>query len=472
MSDEAQDTKYLNATDALKSFENRDLSPVEHLDAIIYQAEKISNSVNPFADCYFDEARDLAKQAELKYFQGEARALEGIPLVVKDASAIKGKRTTYGSMLFSNNIDSHTDPAVKRLIDAGAIVFARSSCPEFCWLFTCHSKMWGVTRNPWRLDITPGGSSGGSAAALAAGASTIATGSDSTGSIRQPASQCGVVGYQPPYGRNPLDARSSFDPYCNVGPMARSVGDTILMQNIMSGPHSLDHNSLNETKEIPFNHSDVKGLNIAYSSDLGHYIISSDVRREVQLTLDSLKDAGAKITEIKVDWASECIRLAHLNQEFKFAGILQNAIENHFDKLSDYVSQLYETARGATAEDYRNSISIAGQTWHDHFGPMFENYDAFITPTVSFPDVPASNEQLDKLIVEGNEVTDTETSMTALFNMFNRCPVLSLPSGMTDGGLPVGIQIVGRPYDDNMTFRIGNALEALRPWSKYRPSIS
>jgi Asp-tRNA(Asn)/Glu-tRNA(Gln) amidotransferase A subunit family amidase len=460
---------YLPANTALQRFRARELSPVELLDAVLRRAETIAASVNPFADRYFEEARKRARQAESRYLKGRARRLEGLPLLVKDSSPIRGKRATIGSLIHAEHVDNHTDPAVERLMRAGANLFARSTCPEFCWLFTCHSRLWGVTRNPWRLDVTPGGSSGGSAAALAAGAATIATGSDSAGSIRQPAAQCGVVGYKPPYGRNPMDQYSSFDPYVVVGPMARTVNDVALMQNVMSGPHALDHNSLRNRVTIRADGADLRGLRIACSMDLGHYEVIDDVRRETSAVLDALRDAGAQVEEIDVDWASEAIRLAHLNEEFVFASMLEDAVRNHGDKVSDYVPQLLETAATASAEDYRRSLAVAGAVWNDHFGPLFRRYDAFVTPTVSCPEVPAESWQQDLLVVNGREVTDTDTAMTALFNMFNRCPVLGVPAGMTDNGLPTGVQIVGRPYDDAMVFRVGRAIEMARPWAQRRP---
>ena len=468
----ATELNYLSASESITLFRSGELSPVDLLDAVLSRADQISDSVNPFADRYFDEARERAKKAEARYRKGSARRLEGIPLLVKDSSAIKGIRATVGSLMNAERIDDYTDPGIERLLRAGANFFARATCPEFCWLFACHSRMWGVTRNPWRLDITPGGSSGGSGAALAAGATTIATGSDSTGSIRQPAAQCGVVGYKSPYGRNPLDQHSSFDPYVNVGPMTRTVADAALMQNVMSGPHPLDHNSLRNRLTIPASLDDVRGLKIACSMDLGHYHVVDDVQREVAATLDALREAGAEIDEIEVDWASEAIRLAHMSEEFIFAGVLQDALRDHADKMSDYVPELYQTASAVTADDYRRCLQVAGQVWNDHLGPLFKIYDALITPGVSCPEVPAENWQKDTVVVDGTEITDTDTAMTALFNMFNRCPVLSVPAGMTDRGLPVGIQIVGRPYDDIMTFRIGRAIEDLRPWAQRRPGLS
>ena len=454
---------YLSATECLQLFHSGDLSPVELLEAMISRAEMISSTVNPFADKYFDKARLHALESEKRYRCNNALPLDGIPLAVKDTSAIAGTRATVGSLMNADRIDQHTDPIIERLQSAGANIFARTTCPEFCWLFTCHSRMWGITRNPWRPDITPGGSSGGSAAALAAGATTIATGSDSTGSIRQPAAQCGVVAFKAPYGRNPMSARSSFDPYVHEGPMTRSVADAALMQNIMSGHHPLDHNSLRDKLIIPEAPGDVSKLRIAYSIDLGHYHVSDNVARETLSAMQALRNAGATVTEVNINWAAEPIRLAHLNQEFVLAGVLQEAIKNHGDKLSDYVPELLDTALSATADDYRNSIRIAGQVWDRHLGPLYEHYDALITPCVSYPEVPAEGWQQTKLHVNGYEITDTDTAMTALFNMFNRCPVLSVPVGFTDAGLPVGIQVVTRPYDDVTAFHIGQAIETWHP---------
>ena len=465
------DLCYLSATEALKCFHSGQLSPVELLAAVIKRTELIDKTVNPLADKYFDDALLRAKEAEERYRQGNARPLEGIPLLVKDSSAIEGTRATNGSLLYADSIDQHTDPCVQRLMDAGANFFARSTCPEFCWLFTCHSRLWGVTRNPWRLDVTPGGSSGGSAAALAAGATIIATGGDSTGSIRQPAAQCGVVGYKSPFGRNPLAAEKSFDPYVNAGPMTRSVSDAALMQNIMSGPHPLDHNSLPDSVTLPLKVDDIRGMKIACSIDLGHYIVDKDVRRETLATLDALRAAGAEVNVVEIDWASEAIKLGHMNQEFILAGSLHDAIKNHADKLSDYVPELYATASAVTADDFRNSLTVAGEIWHNHLGPLFQQYDAFITPGVSYPEVPAENKQQDIITVNNCNITDTDTAMTVLFNMFSRCPVLSVPAGFTDQGLPVGIQIAGRPYDDVTAFRIAYAIEHHRPWAKRRPDL-
>ena len=471
------DLCYLPATQALARFRARTLSPVELTEAVIRRAEAIGETVNPFADRYFGEAMERARAAEAKYARtdGRLRRLDGLPLAVKDTSEIRGRRTTNGSLINKDRIDQSTNPAIERLLRSGANLFARTTCPEFCWLFTCHSRMWGVTRNPWRLDITPGGSSGGSAAALAAGAATIATGSDSAGSIRQPASQCGVVGYKPPYGRMPLPPSVSFDPYVQEGPMTRSVADAALMLNVMSGPHPLDHTALPRKLTIPEHPLGTEGLRVAYSIDLGHYEVVDDVRRETQAALNALADAGAEVVEVAMEGTSEAIRLAHGAQEFMFASTIQEAMDKHGDSVSAYVPELAETAHSFGADDFRQTPGVAGQFWHDQLGPIFRKFDVFVCPTVSCPEVPAENWQQHEIVVNGRRLTDTDTVLTALFNLFSRCPVLAVPSGITDAGLPTGLQIVGRPCDDITVFRVARALERERPWldgPAHRPSLA
>ncbi len=471
------DLCYLSAGEALRLFRQRELSPVELTAAVIHRAEAIAETVNPFADCYFEEAIAQAKAAEATYGNNSARPrpLEGIPLAVKDSSPIKGRRATKGSLIDKDQIAEETDPAVGRLLQAGAVLLARATCPEFGWLFATHSRLWGVTRNPWRLDITPGGSSGGSAAALAAGATTLATGGDSTGSIRQPAGQSGIVGYKPPYGRIPLSAPIDFDPYLQVGPMTRTVADAGLMTNLMAGPDPFDHTALPPGPPVPQENAGIAGLRIAYSIDLGHHEVIDDVRRETLAALGALAGQGAAIEEVDLGDMSELVRLAHGAEEFLFAPDIVAALSDHPAEVSDYVAELAATAQSFTADDYRRSLSLAGEIWQNRLGPVFRDHDVLVCPSVACPEVPADNWQKDEVMVNGRSLTDTDTAMTVLFNLYSRCPALAVPSGMTDAGLPTGLQIVGRPHDDVTVFRTALALEKARPWldsPARRPSLA
>jgi amidase len=324
--------------------------------------------------------------------------------------------------------------------------------------------MWGITHNPWKIGISPGGSSGGSAAALSAGAATIATGSDSTGSIRQPASQCGVVGYQPPHGRIPNIGTSSFNGYAKSGPMTRTVEDCAIMANVMSGQDYRDHNSFIEPVLIKLSNQNLAGMKIAFSMDLGCYEISEDVRRETNEALRALRHAGATVDEVPVTWAGGLIDLALGNQEVLFAAFLNENVKKNGDIVSNYVPQLVETANSYSTGVYHQSLLAAGQVWSEHLGPLFQKYDAFITPTTTYTDIPAAGWQKDTVNVNGKEYTDTDTTMAVLWNMYNKCPVIAIPSGRASSGVPTGIQVIGRPYDDQTVFRIAKAFENEKPW--------
>ncbi|TMJ37939.1 MAG: amidase [Alphaproteobacteria bacterium] len=275
------DLCYLTAKDALKLFRARKISPVDIIKAQIARSEVINPAINCFTDRYFEEALDQAKAAEAVYASRSERPrpLEGVSLAVKDAQRLKGTRTTHGSLIFIDNIEDHSDPMIERLSSAGAVIHVRTTTPEFCLSGVCHSRAWGTTHNPFNMDYGPGGSSGGSGAALAAGLTTLATGTDIGGSIRIPSSACGTVGFKPPHGRNPDGAPNCFDRYNHCGPMTRSVLDAALMQSITAGPHPLDHDSLRATIELPERAGSLKGLKVAYSIDFDYVNVDPDSAR-------------------------------------------------------------------------------------------------------------------------------------------------------------------------------------------------
>jgi len=462
------DLSYLSATDALRLFRERQLSPVELLEALIERAEQVEPAVNAFADRYFDEALARAREAEQRYAGGgdAPRPLEGIPVAVKDDTPIEGKRSSMGSLIFQHRIDDHTNPSVERLLEAGAIVHARTTCPEFCWPWVCYSRLYGVTHNPWNLKNTPGGSSGGSAAALAAGTTTLATGTDSGGSIRMPAAMCGVVGFKPPYGRNPESPGPNLDPYNHIGPMARTVADCALMQNAMSGPHPADHATVRERVEIPETLGSIDGFRVAYSMDLGFHEVGDEVRHNTRDALDALCDAGATATEVEIDWAEEATWAAGNWGDHLTSDVFAEAIANHRDSVCDYTPFFAEQCAEVTQRAFHQSMEVAARTWRDHLSPLLESCDAFVCPTVAVNDVPADLPSWrDEVTADGTVLrADGSWVMTIMFNMFSRCPVLAVPSGITRNGMPTGIQIVARTFDDARVFRVAAALERARPW--------
>ena len=284
-------------------------------------------------------------------------------------------------------------------------------------------------------------------------------------SIRHPAAMCGVVGYKPPYGRNPNGPAYANDAYYHIGPMARTVGDCALMQNVMAGPHPRDHNTVGPRPRIPDDLKGIDGLKIAYSIDLGAYEVARDVRRETLAALDAMRGAGAAASEIDAGWAAEAIAAAHAWGAHIYADDFGAAVRDHPDLVCDYTPNFARYNEAVTAADFHRALTVAGRVWWDHLGPLFEEYDALVCPTAATCEVAADMKPWDtSLRINGKPVGAEDWVMTGLFNMFGRCPVLAVPSGFTDGGMPTGIQIVGRPYDDLTVFRVARALERRRPW--------
>jgi len=488
---------YLSATSALSKFKNKTLSPVELTKAIIERSEKVNPKINAHNFTFYEEAIINAKKSEGKYFTNNEKnlPLEGITLAIKDEEDIEGQPNTNGSLILKDHIASKTMVDVERIINSGAIIHARTTTPEFsCTSFT-HSKLWGVTRNPWNLDFTPGGSSGGSGASLAAGCSTLATGSDIGGSIRIPASACGLVGFKPPHGRNPQEAPFNHDQYCVVGPMARSVQDCALMQNVMSGPHPKDITSLKPKLTIPEKFENIKGWKISYSMDLGYFEVDNEVQKNTLDVIEKCKELGAQVEEVKINWNKKELEdtcynyYAHL-----FAHLVADLMPEHEDKLTDYARDVGKTAtiinkallEGKKIEHPSMDITlgmslyecneVAGKMFEE-FGPIINKYDTFICPTLSIPAVKADiNLFKDKVIVNGKPITSPDLGWTMAypFNMLCRLPVLSIPSGMANNGVPTGIQIVGKPYEDIGVFQAGYHLEQIEPWfqtNQYKPNI-
>jgi Asp-tRNA(Asn)/Glu-tRNA(Gln) amidotransferase A subunit family amidase len=456
---------FLPAVSALEQFSKSQLSPVELLNALIARAQEVEPSINAFTDRYFEEALEKAALAEQRYAEGNARPLEGLPIAIKDEVAVGGKRSTQGSLLLQEDVSECSGFVVERLEEAGAIIHARTATPEFCLLFQTYSRLWGVARNPWNLEITPGGSSGGSAASLAAGTSTLASGSDIGGSIRQPASMCGLVGFMPPYGRNPEEPPFNLDPYNRQGPLARTVADCALMQNIMSGPHPRDIATVRPKIEIPLElETNLKGWRIAYSIDLGYVDVDAEVVANTLETLEIFRSLGAVVNEVELNWSKRVDEAALHSYDFMMGAYIREIADGHEDQLCDYSRDYIERSRHSGSREFLSMLNTCAEMY-DRFGPMMEENDLFVCPTATTTRVKADFNYLnDRIEINGHSV-DSELSiaMCHQFNMLGRCPVLSVPSGMAENGVPTGVQLVGRTYDDERVFRAGAALEAVRP---------
>lgn len=468
---------YLSATEAIQLFRSGMVSPVELMKAIIDQAEEVEPKINAFSEKLFEKALLKAKDAEKTYQDKKStpRALEGLPVALKDEHSIKGMLAADGSLIFKDRIAKKTHPIVERILDAGGIVHARTNTPEFCTAGFTHSKLWGVSRNPWNLMYSPGGSSGGSAAALAAGTAALATGSDIGGSIRIPASFSGVVGYKPPYGRVPALPPFNLDHYCHDGPLARTVSDCILLENVISGPHPMDVVSLRPKITLPQEYQEINGLRIALSITLGDFIVDHAVEENTRKAAESLRRAGAIVEEVEMKWKmKDLFRAADIHYGAIWGSSIYDDIKDHLDLAMPYTVEFAKH----TKEISQKTTMLEGLTLeadiYNELGLLLDDFDALLCPTNAIDGLIAGEEYVENLPeINGNKLQNYDEGLMSIpFNISSRCPVLSVPSGIAQNGVPTGVQIVGASYDEEIVFRIGMALEKEMGWfesNEWRP---
>lgn len=458
------DLNYLSADEMLGAFRRRELSPVEVLDSLIERVAKTSE-VNAVAEEMFDEAHDVARAAEARYAgKGPApRALEGVPVAVKEEMPIAGRSHRFGSLLTEGNVATQTQPMVQRLIEAGAVLHLRTTTPEFSIAVTTHSALWGVTRNPWNLDYSPGGSSGGSGAALAAGLAPLATGSDIAGSIRVPSALCGVVGFRPPYGRVPSLPPLSLDTYCQDGPMARTVTDCALFQNVISGPDPVDHVSVPAAPPLPVTFGSCAGLKVALAVTIGDFPVVPEAAANIERFANALRDAGAEVTPVEIPITRQSIMATAMAHYGLLLGpsVLEWAPADD-PRWSRNVLDVVE-ACGAALENV-GALGVVEEEGRMHavLAEIYRDHDAIICPTMATTGYPADATSAESVeLAEGVHFANLVSQcLTQLFNIASRHPVLNVPSGRADNGVPTGVQIVARPFDDLTAFRLGAAAEA------------
>lgn len=469
------DLCYLTATEAIDKFKRRELSPVELTEALIARAKAVNAKLNILTELKTHEALKAARLAEVRYRNpkaGRARPLEGVPVAIKDFHPIKGEITTFGSKAYANFRPTNTAPTVDRLFKAGAILLARTTTPELAHCGITKSPLWGVSRNPWDPRCTPGGSSGGAGAAVAAGMTTIADGTDGGGSIRIPSAINGIFGFKPPFGRNPLDLEHPLETLLHYGPMTRSVADAALMQNVMSGQHVADICSLREQCVLPSSYEGIRGMKIAFSMDLGYFEVAADVQKNTREAIATLKHLGAKVEAVDVGWNETVLDAWQTWWEGLFAGLCANLLPRWRHHMTPMVEYLLE--RGLSHSGARLYQSNIVRGWmYQRLSPILEKYAALICPTVAVSALAAEHDDMaTDFRINGKRVPAyVGWAMTYPFNLMGWCPVASIPTGFGATNMPTGMQIVGRTFDDHTVFQIASAFEQAQPWRRVRPKI-
>ena len=469
------DLHYISASEAIAGFRAKELSPVELLQAVIDRIGQVNDQLNCFTYTYFDRAMEQARQAEQIYANSpdSARPLEGVPCAIKDWHSVAGEITTYGSRVFQDFRPDQSAPTVERLLEAGVIMHARTTTPEFAHSGATHSPLWGITRNPWNTDYSPGGSSGGAGAAVAAGMSTVADGTDGGGSIRIPASANGIFGYKPPFGRNPTDREHPGETVLHYGPLTRTVADAALMQNVMSGPHPADLISLRDELKLPTQFEDIRGWRVALSMDLGYVEVAETVRQNTRTAAEAFTDLGCAVDEVDLGWDEGVLGAWLTNWEGLFWALLKDIYQRWRFQFDPFVVKILEAGAKHTVPDFYAVQRTRFEMYHK-LAPILDDYDILICPTLAVPSVKADHHNDDPAFeINGKPVYPyVGWLLTYPFNLVSQCPVASVPSGLCpQTGVPTGLQIVGKTFDDTAVFRAAAAYERARPWTDRRPPI-
>jgi aspartyl-tRNA(Asn)/glutamyl-tRNA(Gln) amidotransferase subunit A len=464
----SNDLNWMSATKLAKLFSKGKASPVEVAKACLVQISKHDRALN--AMCLVDEKATLkqARASEKRWKQGEALGpLDGVPALIKDILLVKDWPTLRGSKTVNPDQKWENDaPSVARLREAGCVFLGITTTPEFGWKGVTDSPLNGVTRNPWDLTKTPGGSSGGSSAALAAGYGALALGTDGGGSIRIPAGFTGTFGLKPSFGRVPAWPLSPFGTVAHIGPMTRAVADSALMMNELAKPDSRDWHSL------PYDHADfmaklskgVKGMTFGFSLTLGYVEVDPEVAKLVKAAVKILRGLGAKVVEIDPGFADP----ADIFRTLWWTGAraaLGSLPPEKLALLDPALADVVEQSRSITADDMIEAARQRG-VLGSQMRQFMEPYDALLTPSLPIPAFEAGKLQPADPDNKGKWVN--WTPFTYPFNLTQQ-PAASVPCGFTKSGLPVGLHVVGRMFEDAKVLRICSAYEKAVDFSKQKP---
>jgi len=466
------DLCYASATSLAHKIAKREISPVEVVKNSLARIDDINPKLNCFCFVYPEEALQKARAAEAAVTAGKPLGpLHGVPIAIKDLTPTKGKRTTLGSYSHEHWVPDYDAAIVEKLAGAGAIMVGKTTTPEFAYSSFTESPLWGITRNPWNPERTPGGSSGGSGAAVASGCVPLAEGTDMGGSVRIPAAWCGIVGLKPSLGRIPLDILPSvFDNISHFGPLARTIDDARLFLAAAQGPDERDIQSIGTPLPLDGPQpGSIKGMRFALNIDLGCYVVEPEVEAAVREAARALTAAGAIVEEVKIPWTRRIADAWVEVWQVFMAAYFGHVLEQYRDKMDPHVVALIEAGNKMPAAHYKRLEIERTEQWRG-FYPILEKYDAFLCPTmrVAAPRCGERDEGYYAMRADGRYYG---LDMTGQFNLLAPCPALSVPAGWSKDGLPIGLQIVGRRWRDDTVLTIGKALEAMRPWADKRPPI-
>ncbi len=463
---DAAEIAYLSVAELTARYRDRSLSPREALAAVLARIEAFNDAVNAFRFVDRTGAMAAAEASEARWLNGAPLGpLDGVPATVKDIVLVKGWSTTYGSGVLAETAPAKEDaPSVARLREGGAVLLGMTNTPEIGWKGVTDSPAHGITRNPWNLERTPGGSSGGAAAACALGMGALHIGTDGGGSIRIPSAFTGLFGIKASFGRVPAYPASAFGTLAHIGPITRSVEDAAVMLNALSRPdprdwYALPYDGRSYTEGLE---GGVKALKVAYSPTLGYARVDPEIAALVRKAVEELARLGAEVEE--VDPGFDCPQDMFHHLWFPGAAFrTRHLTEEQRAQLDPGLKEIIVQAREWDLDAYMQAVQQRAALG-THMRKFHETYDLLLTPTMP---VPAFN--------AGDEVADTTqtrwtdwAAFTYPFNLTQQ-PAASIPCGFTSDGLPAGLQIVGRMHDEATVLAAARAYEAVNPLAMPKP---
>lgn len=465
----SQDILRMSAVELLDHYREQKLSPVEVATAMLDQIERVDGATNGFCLVDRDTTLSFARESEQRYRQGQERGLlDGVPVAVKDVfltpmwPTLKGSRTIEPKSTLNKSA-----PATAALARNGYVPIGKTTTPEFAWKGVTDNRIDGVTHNPWNPEKTAGGSSGGSAVAVALGMAPLALGTDAGGSIRIPASFSGLVGFKPSFGEVPHWPASPFGTLAHPGPMSWTVEDCALMMNVLA---EFDHR---DTHAIPRRHIDytgnlgrsIKGLKIAYSPNLGYVDVDPAVERAVAGAVDAFRDLGAEVVRVDPGFSDPLAAFGHIFYSGA-ANAMRDLGTKKRERMDPDLVKVGQKASRLSVLDYLSAVNES-LALRERMATFHQKYDLLITPTLPLTAFRAGREVPEDW---PNTRWPTWTPFTYPFNMTGQ-PALSVPCGFDDEELPIGLQIVGARYNDALVIQAGHAYQQVNDLTGIRPTL-
>ncbi|MBM7646525.1 amidase/aspartyl-tRNA(Asn)/glutamyl-tRNA(Gln) amidotransferase subunit A [Scopulibacillus daqui] len=459
----------LSAVELINLYKARILSPIDVVHALFERIDTLNPDLNAFVTLNRPEALIQAKKAENAYlYSHPLRPLEGIPIAIKDLTNTKGIRTTYGCSVYRDNVPDRDATIVKRLKEAGAIIMGKTNTPEFGHKATTDNPLFGAARNPWNKEKTAGGSSGGSAAAVAAGFVPLAEGSDGGGSIRIPASLCGVYGFKPSFGMVPYDNHldgvfGNHEPFIHYGTLSRSIDDAALMFDVIKGASAADPFSVTATEEsaIEALYHGYQSFKIGWTLDFGMYEIDDEVKHLFLNKIDELQTEGFTVEPVQINLQKSLPEFIDYFEKLWTVGLAAGCgalAEKHSDQLSSGLLAMIERGKKLSAVEFKSLESYRAFVWHA-IQKVFADYDILLSPTLA---APAFDYQLEgPETINGKLIKpDSDWVMTQIYNLTGH-PAISIPIGFNSGHLPVGMQAAGGRFGDIKLLQFAKWMETI-----------